>query len=105
MTDEGLVQFLLDQIDDPAVTARAMFGGHGVYRDERMFAIVYNDAAYMKVSDEESATTDRPPFRPGGNRTFWSFREISASELEDRSTLAALAQKAQHAAGSSTTRR
>ncbi|MDP9069004.1 MAG: TfoX/Sxy family protein [Actinomycetota bacterium] len=98
------VEYLLDQLNDPAITARAMFGGHGIYRDGRMFALVYNDTIYMKIPEEEAATTDRPPFRPRPNQTFPSFREISADEIEDTGVLAALAQKAQQAARSSRSR-
>ncbi|HVL64814.1 MAG TPA: TfoX/Sxy family protein, partial [Actinomycetota bacterium] len=41
MSDESLVRYLLDQLDDEEVSARRMFGGHGIYRDGRMFALVY----------------------------------------------------------------
>ena len=33
------------------VTARRMFGGHGVYLDGRMFAIVLNDTLYLKADE------------------------------------------------------
>ncbi len=101
MSDEGLVQFLLEQIDDPRVTSRAMFGGHGIYLGSRMFALVYGDSVYMKVSDQEAKTSDRAPFNPREHQTFSSYREIRADELEDREALATLAQKAQEAAGAS----
>ncbi|HEX2195586.1 MAG TPA: TfoX/Sxy family protein [Actinomycetota bacterium] len=93
-----MVTFLLDQLDDPAVSARPMFGGHGVYRDGRMFALVYDETVYVKVSDEEANTSDRPPFRPRPNQTFPTFREVSADELEDQETLRDMAARAQAAA-------
>jgi DNA transformation protein len=37
------------------VTARAMFGGHGLYRDGRMFALVANDTLYLKVDADSQA--------------------------------------------------
>jgi DNA transformation protein len=37
------------------VTARAMFGGHGLYRDGQMFALVTDDTLYLKVDAETQA--------------------------------------------------
>ena len=93
-----MVRFLLDQLDDPEVSARAMFGGHGIYRNGRMFALVYDEAVYMKVSDDEAETSERPPFRPNANQTIRSFREVDADELEDPDALAALLEEAERAA-------
>lgn len=36
MRDAEIVDYLLDQLGDEQVTARAMFGGHGIYRDGRI---------------------------------------------------------------------
>jgi DNA transformation protein len=33
------------------VQAKAMFGGHGLYRDETMFAIIVDDTLYLKADD------------------------------------------------------
>lgn len=101
MTESAMVEFLLDQLDDLAVTARAMFGGHGIYRRGRMFAIVYDEAVYMKVSDAEAKSSDRPPFKPREGQTLWSFRAVSADDLEDRDALRSLAAAATEAAASS----
>ena len=38
-----------------ATTARAMFGGHGLYADGLFFAIVDDDVLYLKVDDETRA--------------------------------------------------
>ena len=94
----NVVDYLLEQLDDPGVSARAMFGGHGIYRDGQMFAIVYDDDVYMKFDDEDLEMTARPPFRPRPNQTLWSFRAVNADELEDRDLLARLAAKALSAA-------
>lgn len=98
MTDAGMVDYLLDQLDDPAISARRMFGGHGIYRDGRMFALVYDETVYVKVSEEEARTSDRPPFRPRPNQTFPTFREVSADELESPQALRELAARGQAAA-------
>jgi len=37
------------------VSARAMFGGHGIYRDGIIFGLVIDDAFYLKVDDVNRA--------------------------------------------------
>ena len=98
MSDAELVQFLMDQLQEPEVSARAMFGGHGIYRKGSMFALVYDGRVYMKVSEDEAKTSTRPPFSPRPNQTFPSFREITADEMEDPNTLAVLSESAQRVA-------
>jgi DNA transformation protein len=47
------------------VRARAMFGGHGIYRGEVMFAIIENDRLYFKtdtVSREAYSARGLAPF-------------------------------------------
>lgn len=44
------VQFVLEQMAPfGRVRARAMFGGFGIYRDERIFAIIVDDRLYFKT--------------------------------------------------------
>jgi DNA transformation protein len=86
MSESSMVAFLLDQLDDPAISARAMFGGHGIYRNGRMFAIVYNEAIYLKLGETEESV-DREPFRPRPTQTLRSFREVRADELEQPDSL------------------
>ena len=40
------------------VTTRAMFGGHGVYRDGVIIAIVIDEAIYLKVDDATRAAVE-----------------------------------------------
>lgn len=47
------------------VTTRAMFGGHGVYRDGVIIAIVIDEAIYLKVDD-----ATRAAFEAAGSRPF-----------------------------------
>lgn len=47
------------------VRARKMFGGHGIYHDGLMFALVANDTLYLKVDPDNRAWFDErnlPPF-------------------------------------------
>jgi DNA transformation protein len=34
------------------IRSRRMFGGHGIYRDDLMFAIVADDVLYLKADDK-----------------------------------------------------
>lgn len=43
------------------VSARRMFGGHGLYHDGLMFAIVMNQQLYLKVDEQ-----NRPDFEAAG---------------------------------------
>ena len=53
---ESFVVFCLDVLSVVgSVRARGMFGGHGIYLGEVMFALVANDVLYLKV-DEETCT-------------------------------------------------
>ena len=51
ISDEFLI-YILDQLSGWGnVTARKMFGGAGLYRDDRMFGLIANDVAYLKADD------------------------------------------------------
>ena len=41
--------------DFGAVSTRAMFGGHGLYHDGVMFAVVIEDGLYLKVDSQTQA--------------------------------------------------
>ena len=38
-----------------AVSARRMFGGHGLYRDGTIFALIVDETLYLKADDETRA--------------------------------------------------
>jgi DNA transformation protein len=63
----GFVEHILD-LSRPAgsVRARAMFGGHGVYVDGTIVAIVVDDVMYLKTDDATRSAfvdLDLEPFR------------------------------------------
>lgn len=47
------------------VRSRAMFGGHGIYHQDRMFALIAYDVLYLKVDDG-----NRSAFEAAGSRPF-----------------------------------
>jgi len=47
-----------------SVQARAMFGGHGLYRDGLMFALLLDERLYLKVDDNNQAAFDAQGLLP-----------------------------------------
>ena len=47
------------------ISARAMFGGHGIYRNGVMFALIASDTLYLKVD-----ATNQADFEHAGSRPF-----------------------------------
>ena len=51
--------------DFGSITTRRMFGGHGIYHDGLMFALVADDMLYLKADDsskEKFIAKELPPF-------------------------------------------
>ncbi len=97
---DGFLEHVLDQLGGD-VTARAMFGGYGLYHAGAMFGIVYDDAVYFKVDDRtrplyESAGSSC--FAPRPRQRLTSFFDVPPEVLEDRDALEAWAAGAQDAA-------
>lgn len=92
---DGFKDFVLDQLTDlRGITARAMFGGYGLYQGAMFFGIIHKGRLYFKVT---SKTIDRykahnmKPFRPNAKQTLKSFYEVPLDVLEDTERLVAWA--------------
>lgn len=71
------------------IEARRMFGGHGIYHDGRMFALVVNDTLYLKADADTLAEFEKrglPAFgyEREGRRTEMSYRQAPEEIFEDR---------------------
>lgn len=71
------------------IEARRMFGGHGIYHDGRMFALVVNDTLYLKADADTLAEFEKrglPAFgyEREGRRTEMSYRLAPEEIFEDR---------------------
>ena len=95
---DGFKNFILDQLADlRGVTARAMFGGHGLYHRSTFFGIIHRDRLYFKVT---ASTIPRykehgmKPFRPNAKQTLKSFYEVPIDVIEDAETLSQWAAEA-----------
>ncbi|MFD1190030.1 MULTISPECIES: TfoX/Sxy family protein [Phenylobacterium] len=83
------------------VTHQKMFGGVGLRRHGLFFALIAEDALYMKVDAESRADFEAAgcePFMPFGGDKPMSYWSVPLDALEDPSVLAEWAAKGQDAA-------
>ena len=84
----------------PNIRAKAMFGGHGIYQGETIFAIIVDDELYYKVGD-----LNRPDFESHGSEPFrytvkgkkpvtMSYWKLPAEIMDDRPALEEWTEKA-----------
>jgi len=103
VTDDFL-QYVLEQLAGLGhVVQRRMFGGAGLYHDERFFGLIARDTLYFKVDD-----SNRGDYEAHGMRRFqpfadkpqmsMSYYEVPADVLEDAEQCAAWARKSVAAA-------
>ena len=102
MKPDTFRDFVLDQLSAlDGLDCRAMFGGHGLYRWDAFFGILFRGVLYLKVDDASRPGFERlgmGPFRPGKKQTLKSFYEVPPDVLENRSTLTDWARRAVRAA-------
>lgn len=89
---EEFLAYVLDQFSSwGSVTARKMFGGAGLYRDGKMFGLVADDIAYLKVDDsnrEDFSLAGSSPFKPYPDKpATMSYFEIPLDVLEEPAEL------------------
>jgi len=89
------VQHLIDLMRRfGVVRARAMFGGHGLYRDDLMFALLAGGVLYLKVDEQTAPLFTEKALHPFGftarGRTVrLSYHEAPPEVLEDEVAMAA----------------
>jgi DNA transformation protein len=96
--DASFLAFVLDQLGGrSAIESRAMFGGHGLYRDGTFFGIVFRGRLYFRTSEAtrpEYEAQGMKRFRPGERQTLRSYYEVPADVLEDPAEVARWARAA-----------
>ncbi len=84
--DDGFKTYVLDQLRGlRGVTARAMFGGHGLYKEGIFFAAVTEGRLFFRVSDETRPAYEEagmPPFAPYGMKPMRSYFEVPSDVVE-----------------------
>lgn len=64
-TKNEFVNYLLELLAPyGGITSRAMFGGHGIYKDGLIFGIVIDDGFYLKVDDVNRGEFDARGLTP-----------------------------------------
>ena len=92
--DQEFTEYVLDlmQVVGP-VTARRMFGGHGIYHAGLMFGLVADDTLYLKVDDLSRPAfeaRDLPAFEfPQRGRIVRMSYHLAPEEIHDDPALAA----------------
>jgi len=85
------------------IRTRRMFGGWGVYHEDRMFALVASETLYLKVDAGNVADFDRLGLRAfeytkDGRTMAMSYREAPVEIFEDRQEAALWGRRAYEAA-------
>jgi DNA transformation protein and related proteins len=92
----------------PAVRARAMFGGVGIYSGESFFALIADNTVYFKVDEstrKDFESRGMGPFRPfGDDGGTMKYYQLPEEVLEDPEALRSWAEKAVAVARRSKTR-
>ena len=99
MRDDSFVEFVLDQLRDVpgGVSARAMFGAHGLYAGETFFAIACDGVLYFKVDDASRGAYERrgmTAFRATERQTLRRYFQVPADVIDRRDELARWARRA-----------
>lgn len=85
-TDPSFIAKVLEKMEPLEVTARAMFGGYGLYFEGKNFAIVGDDTLFIKVTEPGRAVAGRiataAPY-PGARPAF----KVATAKLNDRAWL------------------
>lgn len=93
-------QFVLEQLQRvlPAIRAKSMFGGVGIYSEELFFALIDDETVYFKVNDTNRGDFEERglgPFRPFGDEgETMQYYELPPDLLEDPDALRPWADKA-----------
>jgi DNA transformation protein len=101
---DEFVDYLLELMQPLGpVSAKAMFGGYGIYIDDIMFALVANDVLYLKTDTTnlpDFAQQGLPPFsyERNGRSYNMSYSEAPAEVLDDADAMYLWANKAIEAA-------
>lgn len=84
------------------VTARRMFGGHGLYLDGRMFGLIADEVLYFKTDDGNRSAYESAgmgPFKPFADKPMiMPYHEVPAEMLDRSEALCAWARPAIEAA-------
>ena len=94
------VAFVLEQMSTfGPINAKRMFGGHGLYLDGLMFALIDDDRLYLKVDDQtrtDFVAKQTKPFtyQRKGEAASLSYYEAPSEVFDDKADMLVWARKA-----------
>jgi DNA transformation protein len=95
---DSFKDFVLDQLSELRdVSARAMFGGYGLYRRGAFFGIVYGDRLYFRTDGKTRAQyleQGMSHFEPRPDQALKNYYEVPADVVDSREQLVVWAQAA-----------
>ena len=88
----GFLRYILDDVmgDITGITARAMFGGYGLYQEGVIFGIIVENQLYFKADDSNRSHFQKLQSQPfayegqKGKKIVMSYWEVPAQILDDR---------------------
>ena len=96
--DDALVRQVLEQLAGmDRVASRPMFGGIGLYRGARLFAVVYRGALYLRADDgmrRDLARRGTGPFRLYRGRVVTNYWQLPTELIGDKRRIRAWARRA-----------
>lgn len=103
MKSSAYTDYVTELLAPLGVSARAMFGGFGLYRNGIMVALIADDRLYFKVGDAnrtdyENAASEPFIYESKGKQVTMSYREVPAEMLDDGDALCRWAEKAYNVA-------
>jgi DNA transformation protein len=108
MPDDSFKEFVLDQLSAlPGLRAKAMFGAHGLYSDDKFFAILDEGRLFFKTNAQTQSnytTRGMGPFtyEMKGKTMSMSYHEVPPDVLEQPQELVHWARQAIALAASKT---
>ena len=98
MRDDSFKDYVLDQLAALGVVrARAMFGGHGLYRGQDFFGFLHQGRLYFRtdaLTRPDYTARGMSPFQPNPRQTLASYYEVPVDVLDDTEILASWAHAA-----------
>ena len=98
MHSDSFKDFVLDQLCAmPDLTGRTMFGGYGLYYQNKIFAIIHKGRLFFKTHDLTQPlyrSRGMQPFSPRTRPTLTRYYEVPVEILEDPADLATWAHQA-----------
>jgi DNA transformation protein and related proteins len=100
--DNEFVDFIMDEIGDPLLVAKKMFGGYGIYRDGIFFGIVLDGTLYLKTNARTKPwylKEGMAPLRATTEQVLTRYYEVPEYVMDDRELLAEKARESWTIAG------